>query len=95
MVLTLTPRKIHGSRGDKGKIFSLKNGCLSRGVQRVANLIDAPNRRWNEHLLAKLCDDLLVEDVRKLDLLSCQIEDMLCWIGNKSGRFLVKSCFQL
>lgn len=62
---------------------------------KVADLIDQPNMRWNEHLLSELCDELCMEDVKKLDMLRCHLEDKLFWIRNKTYRFTVKSCYQL
>lgn len=38
------------------------------------------------------CEGDSVEDVMKIDLPEFPLEDTLMWIGNRSGRFTVKSC---
>lgn len=75
------------------KCIVCKEGANAGGIRRVADLFDAQNSRWKENILEELRDGQCVEDVRKLDLPSCTLEDKLCWIGNKSGKFTVKSCY--
>lgn len=57
-------------------------------VHRVADFVDSSNKRWNENLLNDLCDAECAEDVRRMDMPRCQIEDKLMWTGNKCKGFL-------
>lgn len=73
----------------QGKTISVKEGGSTCGVSKVVDLIEQPNMRWKEALLAEICDDSCIEDIKRIDLPCCQLEDKLCWIGNKAWIFFI------
>lgn len=51
------------------------------------------NGSWNWNLLSNLFDPMIVNNVRKICWSNNEVEDMLIWIGNKTGYFSMKFAF--
>lgn len=54
------------------------------GYSRVANFIDADNKRWNREVL-----------LSQIDLPLVQAQDKLLWMGESEGKFSVKTSYEV
>lgn len=51
--------------------------------------------RWNLQMLNDICSLESMKVITSLEWLDRSMEDKLIWMGNESGRFLVKEAFNL
>lgn len=58
-------------------------GRNMEGYSRVANFIDADNKRWNREVL-----------LSQIDLPLVQAQDKLLWTGESEGKFSVKTSYE-
>lgn len=78
-----------------GKTINQKNNDGLMDIRRVRELRLQDHTLWNENLLNEVCEENMVEEVKKIDWPQLECADKLLWMASKNGIFTVKSCYSL
>lgn len=78
-----------------GGVPEILEGVNMEEVRRVADLKEANSNFWNTDRLHNFFEEGDVSEILKLEAPDFQYPEKLIWLGNKSGVFIVISCFQI